>query len=194
MINETNNSKNKDNSTNNSANFEKEFHDDLYQYLLSRGMVDERLPEAPDLEQLWPKLGQSYIGDGIREYNTGYPSVALGWIMFVGMAVAKYWDVEWNIYSKVEDLYVYLRDRIDFDHMDDYILDKVLCLETARRNEINDAVAECASRTYSKISHMHLEGGTADAYRAFVAALHQMYLMGIAVELKQLGYHMTKID
>ena len=112
MINETTNSKNKDNSTNNSANFEKEFHDDLYQYLLSRGMVDERLPEAPDLEQLWPKLGQSYIGDGIREYNTGYPSVALGWIMFVGMAVAKYWDVEWNIYSKVEDLYVYLRANV----------------------------------------------------------------------------------
>ena len=87
-------------NNNNTTDFEKLFHDDLYMYLRSTDMVDERLPEAPDLEQLWPQLGQSYVADGIREYNTGYPSVALGWIMFLGMAVAKYWDVEWDTYSK----------------------------------------------------------------------------------------------
>ena len=178
---------------NNTTDFEKLFHDDLYMYLRSTDMVDERLPEAPDLELLWPQLGQSYVADGIREYNTGYPSVALGWIMFLGMAVAKYWDVEWETYSKVPDLYVYLRDRIDFDHMDDYILDSVLCLDAEARAKMNDVVAESASRTYSKICHLHLEEGTANAYRAFVAALHQLYLMGIAVELKALGYHMTKM-
>lgn len=180
-------------NNNNTTDFEKLFHDDLYMYLRSTDMVDERLPEAPDLEQLWPQLGQSYVADGIREYNTGYPSVALGWIMFLGMAVAKYWDVEWGTYSKVPDLYLYLRDRIDFDHMDDYILDKVLCLDAETRAKVNDVVAESASRTYSKICHLHLEEGTANAYRAFVAALHQLYLMGIAVELKALGYHMTKM-
>lgn len=174
-------------------NFEELFRDDLYKYLLSVGRVDKRLPEAPDLEQLWPIIGQSYVPDGIREYNTGYPSVALGWMMFLGMALAKYWDVEWETYSKVPDLYVYLRDRIDYDHMDDYILDKVLCLDAEEKAKVNDFVAESASRTYSKICHMHLEEGTADAYRAFVAALHQLYLMGIAVELKSLGYHMTKL-
>lgn len=184
---------NNNNKANTPQNFEKIFHDDLYQYLLSRNMVDERQPEAPDLEDLWQKIGESYMADGVREYNTGYPSVSLGWMMFIGMAVAKYWDVEWEIYSKVPDLYVYLRDRVDFDHMDDYILDKVLCLSADDRAKVNDAVAESASRTYNRICHMHLEEGTADAFRAFVAALHQMYLMGIAVELKALGYHMTKL-
>ena len=138
-------------------------------------------------------IGQSYMTDGIREYNTGYPSVALGWMMFIGMAVAKYWDVEWEVYGKVPDLYVYLRDRIDFDHMDDYILDKVLCLDADTRKKMNDAVAESASRTYNMMSHMCLESGTAAAMRAFTAALHQMYVMGVAVELKALGYHMTKL-
>ena len=76
-------------NNNNTTDFEKLFHDDLYMYLRSTDMVDERLPEAPDLEQLWPQLGQSYVADGIREYNTGYPSVALGWIMFLGMAVGE---------------------------------------------------------------------------------------------------------
>ena len=178
---------------NNTTDFEKLFHDDLYMYLRSTDMVDERLPEAPDLEQLWPQLGQSYVADGIREYNTGYPSVALGWMMFIGMAVAKYWDVEWEVYGKVPDLYLYLRDRIDFDHMDDYILDKVLCLDADSRKKMNDAVAESASRTYNMMSHMCLEPGTAAAMRAFTAALHQMYVMGVAVELKALGYHMTKL-
>ena len=172
---------------------EQKFHDDLYGYLRTLDLVDERMPEAPDLDDLWFKIGQSYMADGIREYNTGYPSVALGWMMFIGMAVAKYWDVEWEVYGKVPDLYVYLRDRIDFDHMDDYILDKVLCLDADSRKKMNDAVAESASRTYNMMSHMCLEPGTAAAMRAFTAALHQKYVMGVAVELKALGYHMTKL-
>lgn len=178
---------------NKSNDFEQIFHDDLYSYLLSINMVDERQPEAPDLEELWPSLAQSYMPDGIREFNTGYPSVSLGWMMFVGMAIAKYWDVEWEVYGKVPDLYVYLRDRIDYDHIDDYVLDKVLCLDTTSRAKVNDVVAECASRTYSRICHLHIEPGTADAMRAYMAALHQMYLMGVAVELRRLGYHMTKL-
>lgn len=172
---------------------EQRFHDDLYAYLHTLDLVDERMPETPDLDDLWFKIGQSYMTDGIREYNTGYPSVALGWMMFIGMAVAKYWDVEWEVYGKVPDLYVYLRDRIDFDHMDDYILDKVLCLDADTRKKMNDAVAESASRTYNIMSHMCLEPGTAAAMRAFTAALHQMFVMGVAVELKTLGYHMTKL-
>ena len=172
---------------------EQKFHDDLYGYLRTLDLVDERMPEAPDLDDLWFKIGQSYMADGIREYNTGYPSVALGWMMFIGMAVAMYWDVEWEVYGKVPDLYLYLRDRIDFDHMDDYILDKVLCLDADSRKKMNDAVAESASRTYNMMSHMCLEPGTAAAMRAFTAALHQMYVMGVAVELKALGYHMTKL-
>lgn len=172
---------------------EQRFHDDLYGYLRTLDLVDERMPEAPDLDDLWFKIGQSYMTDGIREYNTGYPSVALGWMMFIGMAVAMYWDVEWEVYGKVPDLYLYLRDRIDFDHMDDYILDKVLCLDADSRKKMNDAVAESASRTYNMMSHMCLEPGTASAMRAFTAALHQMYVMGVAVELKALGYHMTKL-
>ena len=63
-----------------------------------------------------------------------YPTVALGWIMFVGMAIAKYWDEDWELYGKVDNLYEYLRDRIDFDHMDDYILDQVLLLDEKERS------------------------------------------------------------
>ena len=175
------------------TDMEQAFHDDLHQYLISIHRVDERLPEAPDLEELWPKLAESYMPDAIREY-TDYPTVALGWMMFLGMAVAKYWDTDWEVYGKVEDLYKYLRDRIDFDHMDDYICTQVLLLNDDSHKLINSIVGECASRTDNRLRHLHLEPGTQAAFRGFVAALHQMYLMGVAMELNALGYHMTLLQ
>ena len=47
-------------------NLEQIFHNDLHKYLLSIGKVDERLPEAPDIEELWQKIGESYLPDGMR--------------------------------------------------------------------------------------------------------------------------------
>lgn len=111
---------------NNKKPIELVFKEDLHQYLLSVGRIDERLPEAPDIEALWAKIGESYLPDAMREFGK-YPTVALGWIMFVGMAIAKYWDEDWELYGKVENLYIYLRDRIDFDHMDDYICERFCC-------------------------------------------------------------------
>ena len=70
--------------------------------------VDERLPECPDVEEKWDSIAKAYIPDGIREFQD-FPSASLGWMMYIGMAVAKMWDTEWEIYSKIEDLYAYMR-------------------------------------------------------------------------------------
>ena len=129
-------------------NIEQLFRDDLHQYLLSIGMVDERLPEAQDIEELWQKIGESYLPDGMREFRD-YPTVSLGWMMFVGMAIAKYWDTDWELYSKVDDLYKYLRDQRDFDHMDEYVCEKVLLLDEEQQATMAKTVGECASRTYN---------------------------------------------
>lgn len=110
------------------------------------------------------------------------------------MAIAKYWDEDWELYSKVEDLYKYLRDRIDFDHMDDHILDNVLLLDENEHKATSALVAECAARTYTLLIHQSFEPGTEAAFRGFIAALHQMYLMGAAIQLKALGYHMTQLQ
>ena len=175
------------------TNFEEIFKRDLHQYLCSINRVDEHLPEAPDLEELWAKIGENYLPDAMKEF-TKYPTVSLGWIMFVGMAMAKYWDVDWELYSKVENHYEYLKNSIDFDHMDDYICEKILLLDEESHQNMNRVVEECASRTLNQLAHMGIEPGTETAFRAFIAALHQMYLMGIAVELKALGYHMTQLS
>ena len=160
--------------------FEEKFKEDLTTYLQEKELVDKILPDTTDMEEKWEGIAEAYLPDGMREF-AAYPTVSLGWMMYVGMAIAKYWDEDWELYNKVENLYTYLRDRIDYDHMDDYICEKVLLLTVEEHKEVADIVGKCAARTNS------------EAFHAYVAALHQMYFMGVAMQLKRMGYRMTKM-
>ncbi|MBQ0021668.1 MAG: hypothetical protein KBT29_00325 [Prevotellaceae bacterium] len=173
-------------------NIETIVNQDLYTYLKSQGEVDEMLPDAPDILGKWQQIATAYIPDGIREFN-GYPTVSLGWMMYIGMAVAKFWDVDWAKYDAVENLYLILRDKRGYDCMDEYIREDVLGLKGKEYDKLNALVAECASRTFSNLHHQHIEPGTKAAFEAYTQCLHQMYMMGAAVQLKRMGYHMTMI-
>lgn len=172
--------------------FENEVREDLRTYLLGRGEIDERMPEAPDIENLWEKAATSYLSDGIREFG-GYPTVSLGWMMYVGMAVAQYWDTDWEVYGQLPDVYAYLRDKRGYDAMDEYVRQDVLRLEGEEYMALERLVGECASRTHSRLQHGGFEPGTPEAFRGYVACLHQLYLMGAAVQLRRMGYHMTAV-
>ncbi len=76
-------------------NFEQRVREDLLTYLAGRQEIDVPMPECPDVEEAWRKVGEDYMPDGIREFNA-YPTVSLGWIMFVGMAMAQLWDTDWQ--------------------------------------------------------------------------------------------------
>ncbi|WP_455062307.1 hypothetical protein [Prevotella sp.] len=171
---------------------EEKFKNNLVSYLQEHGLVDEMLPDAIDIEGKWLEIAQAYLPDGTREFSA-YPTVSLGWMMYVGMAVAKYWDEDWELYNKVENLYTYLRNRIDYDHMDDYICEKVLLLSTEDHQRLASVVGECAARTNSLLHHLGLAPGSPEAFHSYVAALHQLYTMGAAMQLKTMGYHMTKL-
>ena len=173
-------------------NFEEQLRNDLHQFLQTLQEVDERLPECPDVEEKWEAIAKAYIPDGIREF-TDYPSVSLGWMMYIGMAVAKMWDTEWTIYSKIEDLYVYMRDKRGYDAMDEYIREEVLLLEGEAYSALEKLVGECASRIYNALRRQNIEPGTKEAFNGYVACLHQLYLFGSAIQLKRMGYRMTKM-
>ena len=172
--------------------FEDQLHRDLHQFLLSMKEVDERLPECPDVEDKWEAIAKAYIPDGIREFQD-FPSASLGWMMYIGMAVAKMWDTEWDIYSKVADFYAYMRDKRGYDSMDEYIREDLLLLQGEDYTVLEKVVGECASRVYNALMHQRLEPGTKEAFNGYVACLHQLYLFGAAMQLKRMGYHMTKM-
>ena len=172
--------------------FEETIKQDLHRYLLMESKVEQRLPDAPDIEGKWEQIANSYIADGIREFGD-YPTVSLGWMMYVGMAVAKLWDEDWERYSALEDIYLHLRDKRGYDEMDEYIREEVLGLSGADYDNLQKLVGECASRTHNRLRHAGYEPGTKAAFHGYVACLHQLYLMGAAVQLLAMGYKMTKI-
>ena len=167
-------------------------HHDLQQYLLSMNAIDERLPECPDVEDRWESIANAYIPDGVREFQN-YPIASLGWMMYIGMAVAKMWDDNWQYYAAKEDLYVYLRDKRGYDAMDEYIRRDFLKLSAKDFAATEELVSECASRVHSAVIRQDFEPGTKEAFLAYVACLHQLYLFGAAVQLKRMGYHMTQL-
>ena len=170
--------------------FEEKLRQDLHQFLLSVDEVDERLPECPDVEDKWEAIARAYLPDGIREFQD-FPSASLGWMMYIGMALAKMWDTEWEIYSKIDDVYAYMRGKRGYDGLDEYIREEVLLLSGADYVGLEKLVGECASRVYNALRRQNIEPGTREAFNAYVACLHQLYLMGIAVQLKRMDYHMT---
>ena len=172
--------------------YEDALHNALHQYLLGIGEVDTRLPECPDVAECWPAIGNSYIPDGAREFRN-YPVASLGWMMYIGMAVAKMWDDEWAIYSQVEDLYLYMRDKRGYDAMDEYICEDVLMVRGEERDKLEAVVSECAARVYSMLMREGFEPGTKEAFEAYVACLRQLYQFGMAMQLHRMGYHMERM-
>lgn len=173
--------------------FEHKVNADLVSFLQSKGKLDEKVPECPDVEEKWTHIARAYAPDGIREFQD-YPVVSLGWMMFVGMALAYYWDTDWSKYADRKDLYEELRDKHGYDNLDDTVTKDVLALPVEEGEKVSEFVAECASRVYSLLTHSHIEPGTPTAFGCYVAALHQLYLAGMAMELNSLGYHMTPMN
>lgn len=173
-------------------NFANTMLDDLHRYLVSRDAVDERLPECPDVEAKWPAIAEAYLPDGAREFAS-YPVASLGWMMFIAMAVAKFWDEDWARYDKEEDLYVLLRDKRGYDNLDEYVMDEVLDLHGDQAEQLQELVGDCAERVKRAIFRLDIEPGTVDAFKAYVGGLQCMYQLGMAMQLKSMGYHMTKL-
>lgn len=172
--------------------FENTVHDNLHQYLLGIGEVDKRLPVCPDVTDRWEAIGSSYIPDGAREFRD-YPEASLGWMMYIGMAIAWLWDDEWAIYSQVEDLYLYMRNKRGYDLLDEYILEDVLMLHGKDADHLEEVVGECAARVHYMLLREQIEPATQEAFEAYVACLRQLYLFGMAMQLHRMGYHMERI-
>lgn len=170
--------------------FEEKVQKDLTSFLQHKGALDAHAPECPDVEEKWAMIGRAYLPDGAREFQL-YPVVSLGWIMFVGMAMAYYWDVDWEKNANRTDYYEALRDMNGYDNLDETVVKNVLGYEGEAADKMIDLVAECASRVYSMLTHEQVEPGTSEAFGYYVASLHQLYLAGMKMQLNALGYHMT---
>lgn len=165
---------------------------DLTRFLINKGALDTHVPQCPDVEEKFEEIGHSYLEDGVREFQE-FPVTSLGWMMFMGMAMAYYWDTDWEKYANKKNYYTSLRDENGYDNLDETVVEKLLGYEGEAAQKVMELVAECASRTLSVLQHSNIEAGTRLAFSCYIACLRQLYLAGMAMELNALGYHMTPL-
>ena len=140
------------------------------------GWIDQRFP----LTSTWKKHVSEYYAP--KNFNFWYFFGSLALLVLVNQIVT-------GIFLTMN----YKPDSTLAFASVEYIMREVLLLDKDAEHKTTDTVAECASRTHNLLLHQHLEPGTPEAFKTYVAALHQLYLMGVAMELNALGYHMTKM-
>lgn len=174
--------------------FYQNLYNSLKRHLETEGLIDSHFPECIDVEEYWPAIEKAYMPDGLKEFAE-YPVSSIGWPMFIGMAMAKFWDTDWTKYSTLtgEQIYQSLRDARGYDTMDDYILEDILGLPEKEASEEADRVGKCASIAYHDLMAAHIQPSTAQALEAYRDTIKALYMMGVAMELKSLGYKMTKM-
>jgi len=173
-------------------NYEVQLTEHLLRMLTSMELLDGKLLETPDITDKWDGMAQSYVTDGVREFAK-YPTVALGWAMYLGMAVARYWDVDWDLYSKVGNLYEHLRDKRGFDYMDEVVRGEILGLDADAFEHMERVVQDCAHQVLNKMRHEQIEPQSPLAFYVYVRSVRTLYRIGAAVELKALGYKFERV-
>ncbi len=153
------------------------------------GKLENQLLASEDIDSKWEELAQPYMADAVKEIAK-YPTVSLGWMMYVGMAVAHFWDEDWQTYNGIEDLYAYIRNKRGFDCLDEYVRETVLGMKDKEYDNTEELVRQCATMVLTHIRREQVEPQSPMAFHIYVRGIHALYVVGAAVEMKRLGYKM----
>lgn len=173
-------------------NYEQNLTDALVNFCTSEKYLDGKLLSTPDITEKWDTMSPSYIKDALKEMAK-FPLVAIGWSMYVGMAVAQYWDTDWEIYGKHQNLYEHLRDKRGFDYLDEVVRQEILSLDGDKYDKCEDFVRRCSQFVQDKIRHEQIEPSSVMAFYVYARSVYVLYQIGAAVQLKKLGYKMEKM-
>lgn len=175
---------------------------DNYEQILQRGLVkvcagaglleEGELTRCYDADTRWEAFLKDYTADAVENFNS-YPEAALSWAAFLGLAVAHQWDEGWPRFC-TRDYKDYYGSR-GWDDMDEHVLRDVLHLPLAspQAKKISDTLLSCATATLGLIAHEQIETQTELGFYVLVRSYTVLYRIGIAIELRRLGYKKVPI-
>lgn len=172
--------------------YEQDLMQNLLKLLTGMKRLNGQLLSSPDITDKWEQVAPPYLADAVKEIAK-YPTVSLGWAMYLGMAVAHFWDGDWEFYGNKENLYEYLRDIRGFDYMDEVVRGNILGLEGAAFDELEKVVQSCSQQALDNIRHEQIEPQSPMAFHVYVRSIKVLYELGAAMELKALGYKFEKL-
>ena len=167
--------------------YEERLMQDLLKMLSGKGFLDKQIMLSDDITDVWAAVAPEYVADSVKEI-TKYPDVALGWAMYLGMAVAHFWDEDWQKYSSMDSIYIYLRDKRGYDYMDEVVRGEVLGLAGEAFDAAEGIVRTCASHAQSVIRHENIEPQSPMAFHVYARSIRVLFKLGAAMELKAMGY------
>ena len=171
--------------------FEQNLQIELLKLCTSHKMLDGTLLASEDIEERWKEYAPSYMADSVSQINT-FPAAAIAWAGYVGMAVAQWWDSNWERYAA--EPYETLHGERGFDDMDEHIVRDILGLplESPEAEKIEEMMRSCAHTAMTFIRREDTEAQTTKAFYLFARTTRVLFRIGAALELKRLGYKFEK--
>lgn len=174
-------------------NFESRIMDELLRLCTQYKVLEGTLLSTEDIDARWHDMAPEYVADAVPNI-ADYPTVAIAWAGYVGMAVAHLWDSDWAAHSK--DEYMSLYGPAGFDDMDENIVQKVLGfhLESQEAKNIEVMMRRLAETALTLIRRENIEPQSPMAFHVYARAIKVMYRLGAAIELKRLGYKFEQVN
>lgn len=173
--------------------FEAKLINELLNLCKSYNTLDNILLATEDINQRWDAIAPEYMADSVKEI-ADYPTVAVAWAAYLGMAVAREWDNDWEKYKNKE--YKSYYGVLGFDDMDENILFNILQIEPESKEHKNreQMVRRCAQICITLIKRELIEPQSPTAFYAFARVTKTMFRIGAAIELKSLGYKFEQVE
>lgn len=175
--------------------YEKELRARLTELCTELRFMNGQLLVTDDLDEVWTRCAPEYMADAVPNIAQ-YPSAALAWAAYFGMAVARLWDRRWDEVQKWPDPYAVIRDARGFDEMDEYITEEIrgYLPESRAARDIENLMVQLARTAETAIRREEIEPQSETAFHIFARTVRTLYRIGASVELYMLGYKYVKVN
>ena len=174
-------------------NFESRITEELLRLCKQYGVLDGTLLATGDIDARWSELAPEYMADAVPNI-ADYPTVAIAWAGYMGMAVAHQWDNDWTAYCK--DEYKSYYGDLGFDDMDEHIVRDIIGfhLESKEAKNIEEMMRRLGETALTLIRRERIEPQSPMAFHVYARVVKVMFKIGAAVELKRLGYKFEQVN
>lgn len=174
-------------------NFESRITDELLRQCKQYGVLDGTLLSTEDIDARWQAFAPEYMADAVPNIAS-YPTVAIVWAGYVGMAVAHLWDDDWA--SHCNDEYSSFYGPAGFDDMDENIVQNILGfhLESREAKSIEDMMRRLGETALTLIRRENIEPQSPMAFHVYARVVKVLFRIGAAIELKRLGYKFEQVN
>ena len=172
--------------------YETSLTEELVRLCSSFGLLDGELLASDDIDGKWKELAPEYMAEAVPNLNS-FPEAAIGWAGYIGMAVAKWWDMDWGRHHG--EKYEALHGPRGFDDMDDHIMQDILVYRpgSTEAGAVTKILLACTQQAIGRIRREHIESQSVIAFHVFARTTRAMFRIGAAIQLKKDGYKFQKV-